>query len=68
MLDKLDRVVCVGDVISMPSYDHGTTLRVMAIDGDVMIVKKHYRGKKSFPIRFPNSSRYCRCDFMIVNR
>ena len=68
MLDRLDRVVCVGDVVSIPWYDHGTTLRVLAIDDDVMVVKKFYRGRKSFSIRFPNSSRYCRCDFMIVNR
>ena len=65
MMDKLDRVVCVGDVISMPFYDHGTTLRVMAIDGDVLLVKKCYRGRKTFTVRFPDCLRG---DFTIVNR
>lgn len=67
MTDRFNKVLFVGDVISLPSYDHGTTLRVLAIDGDVIVVRKCYRGKKSFSIRFPNSS-HSRCDFMIVNR
>ena len=66
MKDRFDKSVRVGDVISMVSYDYGTTLRVLAIEGDFMFVKKCYRGRKVFPIRFPNSS--LRCDFMIVNR
>ena len=68
MKDKLGRVVRVGDVISTASYDHGTTLRVMSIVDDVMVVKKCYRGRKPFSIRFPNDFRGFRCDFMIVNR
>ena len=67
MKDRLNKVVRVGDVVSLSSYGYGTTLRVLAIDGDVMVVKKCFLGKKSFEIRFPNSS-HCRCDFMIVNR
>ena len=65
MKDRLDRLVFVGDVISISSYDHGSTLRVMGIDKNVIFVKKCYRGRKIFPIRFLN---VCRCDFRIVNR
>ena len=69
MKDRFNKVVRAGDVISMPSYDHGTTLRVMAIGRDFILVKKCYRGKKVFPIRFPNLSRFSLiCDFTIVNR
>ncbi len=68
MRDRLDRVVRVGDAVSMRYYDNGTVLRVMAIDGNVMYVKRAYRGRKIFPIRFPNRSLWPRCDFVIVNR
>lgn len=69
MKDRYNKVVRVGDVISMPAYDHGTTLRVMAIGRDFILVKKCYRGKKVFPIRFLNLSRSSiTCDFTIVNR
>ena len=68
MIDRLDRVLCVGDVISLRSYDHGSTLRVMAIADNVIFVKKCFRGRKIFPIRFSNDFRGSRCDFMIVNR
>ena len=65
MLDKLDRLVRVGDVLSFSWFDHGTTFRVVAIDKDVMLVKRCYRGRKTFPIRFPDCLRG---DFSIVNR
>ena len=39
MKDRFNKVLRVGDVISMPSYDHGTTLRVMAIGRDFILVK-----------------------------
>lgn len=68
MRDRLDRVVRVGDAVSMRYYGHGTLLRVMAIDDNVIYVKKAYRGRKIFPIRFPKRSFWPRCDFMIVNR
>ena len=68
MLDRLDRVVRVGDVVSVPWYDHGTTLRVVDIGNNVIFVKKCCRGRKIFPICFPQHSLFCRGDFMIVNR
>lgn len=68
MKDRFNKVVRVGDVISMSSYDHGTTLRVMSIDDNVILVKRFLRGRKLFPIRFPKGTFFPRCDFMIVNR
>lgn len=68
MRDRLDRVVRVGDAVSMRCYDNGTVLRVMAIDDNVMYVKRAYRGRKIFPIRFLKRSSWPRCDFTIVNR
>lgn len=68
MKDRFNKVVRLGDVISMPSYDYGTTLRVVGLADDFMIVKQCYRGRKSFSIRFPNSSSNFSCDFTIVNR
>lgn len=68
MRDRLDRVVRVGDAVSMRCYDYGTVLRVMAIDDNVMYVKRAYRGRKIFPVRFPKRFLWPRCDFMIVNR
>ena len=70
MKDRFNKVLRPGDVISMSSYDHGTTLRVMAIGRGFILVKKCYRGRKVFFIRFPNlSSRSSLiCDFTIVNR
>lgn len=68
MLDRLDRVVRLGDVISMSWYDHGSTFRVIDIGDNVIYVKKCYRGKKVFPILFPKNHLYSRGDFIIVNR
>lgn len=69
MRDRLDRVVRVGDAVTMRSYDYGTLLRVMAIDDNVMYVKRAYRGRKIFPVRFSKKTlAWPRCDFMIVNR
>lgn len=65
MRDRLDRVVRVGDAVSIRC---GTVLRVMAIDDNVMYVKRAYRGRKIFPIRFHKRFFWPRCDFMIVNR
>ena len=64
MLDRTDRVVRVGDVVSIPWYEHGTTLRVIDIGNNVIFFKKCCRGRKIFPILFPNF----RADFIIVNR
>lgn len=68
MKDRFNKVVRLGDVISMPSYDHGTTLRVVSIHDDVIIVKKCYRGRKPFSIRFSKGPYFPRCDFTIVSR
>ena len=68
MKDRLNRVVRVGDAISLVAYDYGTLLCVMSVDDNVLYVKKAYRGRKIFPIVFPKDSLYSRCDFMIVNR
>ena len=68
MKDRLNRVLCVGDVISIRSFDHASTLRVMAISDDGIYVKKCFRGRKIFFIRYSNDFRGSRCDFMIVNR
>lgn len=66
MFDSLGKVVRVGDVVSISSFDNGSTLRVIGIFNDeVLIVKKCYRGRKNFSIRFPKN---CFCDFRIVNR
>ena len=65
MIDRLDRAIRVGDVLSFAWFDHGTTYRVIAIDKDVLLVKRCYRGRKILSIRFPTS---CRCDARIVNR
>ena len=68
MKDIFDKTVRVGDVISMSSYDHGTTLRVMSIDDNVITVKRFLRGRKSFSVRFSKGTFWPRCDFKIVNR
>ena len=68
MRDRLDRVVRVGDAVSMRCYDNGTLLRVMAVDDNVMYVKRAYRGRKIFSVRFSKKLTWPRCDFMIVNR
>ena len=68
MKDRLDRVVRVGDAVSMRHCDYGSVLRVMAIDDNVMYVKLDHSGRKIFPILFSKTLFWPLCEFMIVNR
>ncbi len=68
MKDCLNRDVRVGDVVSMPSYEYGTTLRVLRIDDNVIVFKRFLRGRKSVLFRFPKGPYWPRCDFRIVSR
>lgn len=69
MKDRLNRVVRVGDAVTVPTYDFGTILRVMSIDDNILYVKRAYRGRKIFALVFSKKiSSWPRCEFMIVNR
>lgn len=51
-IDITGRQILVGDVVSSPSWDFGTTMRVVDISdgGFVLYLVRAFRGRKIFPL------------------
>lgn len=45
-LDIIGREIQVGDIVSSPSWDFGTTMRVVKIDGWRLHLVRAFRGRK----------------------
>ena len=48
--DITGRVINVGDVVSSQSWDYGTTMKVVAINGWRLDLVKAFRGRKIFTL------------------
>ena len=47
IFDIVGKEILVGDVVASPSWDYGTTMRVLAVAGRRLVLVRAFRGRKS---------------------